>query len=361
MVVYNRNKPRKHGQVMRNTFGPMRTSVSQAIRQYMYALRNPFSPDALGVRVVDSVCYPTTVSHMRYKVTCTTTATGTFQAVILPFLQASLILNAGTATGAPFVYAANPSIAYSTSASALKNTFTACRVVTWGCRIILTDSNQNAKGTYTVAPVLLGGYVPEESVLQVAAGTQAAIYSAFGVPTPSETVSAMPSAVAVNAQDLMANGELVMRGLMYSPTAYNMKPICNTGQAWVGTTAFSQAGALFTNAGAVTTYATNYLGEASGQLAYVLSVANAPASTAEFQLEFVYHLEAVPQPQTSVVMTSTPSPAGSTSAVESVLSSLNSAGEYFAIGTNVANAAMSLGTRMYGFNRALRTRAQIVD
>ena len=27
-----------------------------AVRQYMLAMRNPFSPDALGVRVVDSVC-----------------------------------------------------------------------------------------------------------------------------------------------------------------------------------------------------------------------------------------------------------------------------------------------------------------
>lgn len=333
--------------------------AGSAIKQYQYALKYPFSPDALGARVVDAVCYPTTVSHIRYKTTCTTTATGTFQIVLLPFLHASSILVAGSTSGSPGAYANNTSVSYSILPTTLKNSFTSYRVVTWGVRVILTDSNLNARGTYTVAPILLGSNVPGVASLGVAASGVPAILNAFGVPTPSESIAGMPSAIAVNAQDLMANGELVMRGLVSAPTAYDMKVVTNDSGAWVGASAFSSSGAIFTNAGAVTTYETSNVNDARGQVAYLLSVANAPASTAEFQLEFIYHLEAVPQPATSIVMTSSPSPAGSTALIERVLAAMHTAGDYYAMGSNVARMVGSLGTRMYRFND--RRRAIEVD
>lgn len=333
-------------------------SMSQALQQFQLAMRNPFSADALGVRVVDAVCYPTTVSHLRYKITCTTTAGGAFQAVLLPFLHANAILVAGTTSGNPGVYANNPSVSYAATAATLKSFFTCYRVAAWGVRVILTDSNQNAKGTYTLAPIMLSGNVPGENTLVYAAANTAALCSGFGVPVPTEAIASMPAAVAVNAQDMMTKGELVARGLCYNASAYDMKQISNTGVFWnaANTSWFAQGPHLWNGAAGVETETveTNGAGRADGQCAYLLSVANAPASTAEFQLEFIYHIEGVPQPSSGVVMTSTPSPAGSTSTMERVLSAMVSASEYFQMGTQIAERLGNLGTSMYQFNSRAR-------
>lgn len=359
-----KRKPRKMKGAVRNVqfvtmpkkrkrprnIGAGQKSMAGALRQFQLALKNPFSPDALGVRVVDAVCYPTTVSHLRFKTTCTTSAQGTFQCVLLPFLHANVIVTAGSLTGNPGTYVNNTVVGYAATAGTLRGFFTCYRVASWGVRIILTDSNQNAKGTYTVAPVLLSGPVPGESTLSVAAAGTTNILNAFAVPSPTETIASMPGAVAVNAQDLMTRGELVARGLTYLPNAYNMKQVSNTAQVWVGDQSFTPGCGLWKAAGSLmTNVETNDTNDARGQIAYLLSVANAPASTAEFQLEFIYHLEGVPQPSAGVVMTSTPSPAGSTSTIERVLSVMNSAGEYFEMGTQIADRLSTLGTQMYHF------------
>ncbi len=330
-------------------------SMAQAMRQYQIAIRNPFSPDALGVRVVDGVCYPTTVSHLRFKASVTTSATGTFQAVILPFLHAGMIVQAGSVTGMPNVYPVNTQIGYAISAGTLATFYTQCRVSSWGCRVILTDSNQNAKGTYTVAPVMLGGYVPGETVCTQGAASTTTILKAFGVPSPTETIASMPSAVAVNAQDLMTRGELVMRGLPYGPDAYNMKSVNNQGISWAANQMFFPNSGLWNAAtGAVTSIEQNTLNEANGQIGYLISVANAPADTQEFILEFIYHLEGIPLPTSGLVNTASPSPAGSTNTVERILSTLTSAGDYFAMGTSVAQGVAALGTKMYQFRQSTR-------
>ncbi len=330
-----------------------RINASGAMRQFQLALRNPFSPDALGVRAIDAICYPTTVSHLRFKQTCTTTAGGAFQAVLLPFLHANMILAAGTTTGAPGVYGANTAVSYVTSGVTLKNSFTNLRVVAWGARIILTDSNLNAKGTYTLAPVMLGSVVPGESVLQTnAAANTAAICAAFGVPVPAETAASMPGAIAVNAQDLMAKGELLARGVMYNASAYDMKCVSGSSTAWNGTLYCVPGQGLYNTVGpSFTNVETNNLAEARGQIGYLLSVNNAPASTAEFQIEFIYHVEGIPQPSQGVVMTSTPSPSGSTNLIERVLATIHTAGDYFALGTGLMGKLGDLGTKMYQFQK----------
>lgn len=333
--------------------------MGSAVKQFQLALRNPFSPDALGVRVVDAVCYPTTVSHMRFKVNCTTTATGTFQIALLPFLHANSILYAGTTTGNPGTYGLNTSVGYVTTGATLKTFFSCYRVAAWGVRVILTDSNQNAKGTYTMAPIMLAGNVPGENGLNgVAATGPAQLLSAFGCPAPVETIASMPGAVAVNAQDLMTRGELLARGLTYLPTAYNMKALNNTGVVFGGAggdDVFIQGPGIWDTATKTTTLPeVNGMGQGDGQLAYLLSVANAPANTSEFQLEYIYHIEGVPQPSAGVVMTSVPSPAGSTSTIERVTAAMTSAGEYFAMGTQVLDRLGNLGTQMYRFRNRSR-------
>lgn len=347
--------------VKRKPSRPARPGVSRApmtaIKQYRLALRNPFSPDALGVRAVDSICYPTAVSHIRYKLSCTSTAGGTFSMVILPFIHANSILQLGTASGSPGTYAANPSVGVGAFPSVLKTLYSQFRIVTWGARIILTDSNQSAKGTYTVAPVMLGGYVPGENILGQPAVSSAVLQQCFGIQNFNESITGLPGAVAVNAQDLMANGELVMRGLPYSVTAYDMKPLTAAAVNWNVNQTVSQPPTL------IDSVVTSSLGEASGcgdargQIGYCLYAANLPPSTQEFQIEFIYHLEAVPLANLgSVVTTSTPSPPGSTHTVEQLLAAMNTAGEYFALGTNIAERLGNLGTRMYQFRNAARRK-----
>lgn len=219
--------------------------------------------------------------------------------------------------------------------------------------MILTDANQTAKGVFTAAPFLMAGKVPGESTLAVAAQNNSAILQAFGAPTPTEAIASMPGAVAVNAQDLMQRGELTMRGLAYTTTAYNMKSIGGT-TSWTATAGFFQSGGLYSPPSSVTAAEASSAYTADGQLGYLLSVSGAPASTAEFSLEFIYHLEGVPQPSSGMVMTSTPSPAGTTTTVERVLAAMNTAGEYFAMGTSVADKLGRLGTQMYRFTNQPR-------
>jgi len=185
----------------------------------------------------------------------------------------------------------------------------------------------------------------------------------IGAPLPDETIAALPAAVTFNAQDLMARGEVTMRGLPYSVSAYNMKVPVDESATWSGT-AYLADQFLFNSTGPALVNFTNGQGllhNTSGMIGYCLSVNGAPASTAEFSLEFVYHLEGVPVGSSSAVATSTPSPAGSTTYVESIMTAMHSAQEYVGVGIQAGRALATAAALMGRYRQGSRNRPLIVD
>jgi hypothetical protein len=165
-----------------------------------------------------------------------------------------------------------------------------------------------------------------------------------GMPVPSSYLSQLPAVASFNAQDLLARGEFMVKGVPYLASAYNMRSPNNEFVAYNSSANYYVAEQFIANATAnPSTVPQNYWDRlechgTDGWMGYAVYCNGLPASTQEFTLEFIYHLEGVPVVTSSSVPTSSPSPAGSTSTVERVLTGLHSANDYFSLGGRMFNA-----------------------
>ncbi len=357
-----RKKKKKRAKRRKNQIGI--SPNCNATRQFYYALKWPFAPDALGVRVPDSICYPTTTAHLRQTYVCTSDAAGVWSGAFLPLPTASCIMNVGSISMTS--YTANTNIGYVTTPANLAQTFRTYRVVSWGVRIIITDTNMNAKGVYRVAPVLMPIAVPSYGIINLfTASNVTQICACFGIPVPDVNLPNLPAVAVFNAQDMMATGDFLLRGVPVLPTAYDMKtvydtPLWSAGKYIASTSLVTDAATpTFSGAGAFGNYELHIT---KGQIGYVMYVSGLPATTASFAVEIVYHLEGVPQSTNVAVPTSTPSPAGSTAIIERVAAALHTAGEYFAMGQKVwKGATYGASTLATAYTRYRRPQAIMVD
>lgn len=334
--------------------------TSSAFAQYAVALSNPFHPDAIGVRIPDSICYPTTTSHIRYKMSITASPGGTVSMVWLPCLHMSTIMVEGSSTGSPIVYSNNPYVGGSVSNSQLSSLTSHYRVVAAGARVIMTDTLTSAKGLYAFAPVPLGGYLPDEVLLDIPAADVTSAFRVMGLQKPSATITTLPAAVAMNAQDLMQGGDITLRYIPYSNSATNFKKVC-PAQAWstdclVLTPPISFNGTTGTATGG--SLGCSSLTNVDGMLGYYIYVDNLPSTSGEFAVEIIYHLEYVPLPVTTPLAASTPSPIGSTSRLESIYAKMHTAMEYYHTATGIIRGiGRGLSTAAYAYNAYQRGRS----
>lgn len=330
---------------------------SELVARFARALRYPFSPDTIGIRVPDAICYPTNTAHIRVKCACTTDSSGVWAGLILPLPTLSVINNSGSIAGVNG-YTANSTVGGVSTPTNLSAQFLTYRVVSWGFRIILNDTNTNAKGIYSLAPFFMPANMPGAAILNNSASTGPSyIETVCGLPIPGTAVAQMPSNVALNAQDLLARGEVVARGVPYLPTAYNMRTTNadSYGTNWNMNKALGEQFIADVSA-ATATIGQSVISRAEehrtdGMIGYVLYANGLPVSTQEFTLEYVYHLEGTPVFTNAVVPTAVPSPPGSTTLVETAIKAVHKAGDFFAQGTAAfagVNSALGTAAVLYG-------------
>jgi len=325
-----------------------------ALLQYRRALQDPFAQLAIGVRAPDSICYPTITTHKRVVVNATSSAGGVIAAAFFPLPTLSTYVNTGTLSGAYTAFANNPSLGYLLNPSGVAAYFQCYRVVAWGIRISLADTNTAAKGQYFLAPLLMPSQMPGWNKIESVGLTNqtTSVYSAFNIPAIDSTIANLPGAVSFSAQDFLAHGSIVGTAPPYDKSALDFKR-ANTSVHWTAAVDWATESLVTTatGAGVANSYDNAECHNTAGMTGLAIYGTGLPATTNEINIEVIYHMEGMPIITGAMVPTSTPSPAGSTAAVERVLTGLTKGAQYFRIGNEAVRAGVNLASTaalMYG-------------
>ncbi len=337
------------------------TAAAQAT--FKTSLLYPFSPDAVGTRVMDAVCYPTATYKVRTALSCTTTAQGTFGAIFLPFPTFNTVVRYGTMSGQT-PYTQNTGCGYILTGTALAAQMSMYRVVSYGIRILLADTNTNSKGTFVLAPFMISNLIPSPYILENSPTTN--ITGLLGTSETTTSLRNMPAAVTFTTQDLLARGDVVVRGVPYLVTAYNMRNTQDSDTTYNAGKLFGDHSVLKTADHTVDLVGRSEIHSGNGWMGWRLYCDGMPANTNEFTVEYIAHLEGVPATASGLIPNSTPSPAGSTSATEAVISAIHKASDYVRQGASAlegVNRAVGMASVIYGRygGRGRGNRIEYVD
>jgi len=354
------SQPRKQKKQKQKGFKLGKTkdsAINQSTRLYRDALANPFSTSILGVRAPDSICYPTITAHKRVLCKVTTSGAGTIGALFLPFPSLSVWVPDGAFSGC-IPYTNNPALGYVATPTQLAQVMKTYRVVAWGIRVSLADTNSAAKGQIIVAPVLLPINLPGFSMLEAIPLTNSttAVQSVFSVPPCDSNLANLPGAVAINVQDFLSKGEYVGRAPPYDSAALNFRRTVNSTTWNVGTN-WTTESIYNTGTGTISQPDHVEFHQSAGFIGLAMYGTGMPINTNEINVELIYHIEGMPDPSLSLVPTSTPSPAGSTSIVERVLTGLTAGAKYFELANDSMNRGVNLASTaavMYGRYRMFK-------
>lgn len=320
--------------------------------QFLLALRDPFDPRAEGVRMPDLYRYPTVTKKHRVRFTCTSDASGLLAFTLLPTPYFCLQMVNGTATGVT-AYGTNAYCGYiATPDTETGSGLGAYRTVAWGFRILLADTNANAKGMYAVAPVPIAYNDNVTFAFLYNYATTAGVYPTdyMGLPRPASSTEVLPHVRLFNAQDLQYKGDFMAVGVPYDASVKDFRPLCRDGYTPYGTSLLfngkmsgSAAIAAGTAGTAVQSLTNGKTLDATGHLGYIVYASGLPASTPEINIELVYHLEYIPAPTTTLASTfsAAPSPPGSTSLLERTFSVLQN-------NMSLGGKALDIGLRTLG-------------
>ncbi len=338
----------------RKNIAPLNRSVriNDPRAQFLLALKDPFDPRAEGVRMPDLYRYPTVTKKHRVRFTCTTDASGVLAFTLLPTPYFSLQMVNGTAAGVT-PYSSNTYCGYLASPDAeAASGLGAYRTVAWGFRILLADTNANAKGMYAVAPAPIAYNDNVNFLFLYNYATTAGAYPTdyMGLPRPASSTEVLPHVRLFNAQDLQYKGDFMAVGVPYDATVKDFRPLCRdgytpygTGVLYNGKMSGSATLAVGTAATAVQSITNSRTLDATGHLSYIVYASGLPASTPEITVELVYHLEYIPAPTLTLSSTfsAAPSPPGSTSLLERTFSLLQN-------NMSLGGKALDIGLRTLG-------------
>jgi hypothetical protein len=296
---------------------------------FRIALRDPFSPGAIGCRVPDAHPLPTATYHIRASLPATTNSSGNIRFMILPSPVFTIIqgLNLGGCNGY-VAFSQNGGAGYLVSPETLSAVLTEYRVVSWGLRILAKDTAFNMKGKLFVALVPTTGNAPSWNTLNTVSATTISIVSEYtaGIDITNNSCSQLPGAMCYSAQDLLRSNIQVL-GLPTGSEYYNFK---GTGDRlslqWASGQVLADEG-VFSTTGLVNATAGGRKDVASlrGGLAVIIEGTGFVASSNEFDVELIYHLEGVPNMGASanaLVPSSTRPVLGSLGLVEKTISAV---------------------------------------
>lgn len=333
-----KGKKTQHNQHHRRVAPPVQGGLPD-VRHFQMALRNPFSPMAIGARVVDSFTTPTVTYHIRGYSSLTSSSSGRMYFAVLPSPCFSY-LQPTSGNGGPSDYTNfsgftqnNPSIggmggAYVTAPSNLASVMTEYRTVAWGFRLIAKDTAFNSKGKVYVASVPTTENAPSWNTMETVTGTDTSI-GEYTVGLPLANIGGilnLPGCQTFSMQDLL-RGEVMFCGTPTNASFYQFKGTMdrsvvawNTGQVLADEGVFNHTTGLVN----ATAGGRKDIASLRGGRAFLVCATGLPASTQELDLEVVYHLEGTPNITSSgtaqLVPSSMRSVGGSTSLVESAIS-----------------------------------------
>lgn len=340
-------------------------------KQHFYrALVNPFSPEAVGARVCDAFPMPTATYHLRGSLSATTTTAGDFKIVILPSPCLTYILGDGTfgtVTGGTS-FTQNPKAGYLATPSTISNILAEYRVVAWGIRLIAKDTAFNAKGKIAIAVVPTTNNAPSWNTCETITATNTTVIAEYccgldlsGYSGPN-SILGLPGVQVYSAQDLL-HGEVRVNGLPSHVEFYAFKGTADrTNHPWAS--GIYLADEVVTSATSLvnaTAAGRKDISSLRGGSAIVIWAAGMPASSQEFDIELVYHLEGVPNTGSStgaqLVPSSTKSIFGDTVSVEKLLATARTAvplisrvaSSIIGHGAAFARGALPGATRPVGF------------
>lgn len=326
--------------------------------QFQLALKDPFSANAIGARVCDSYTVATATYHLRASMTATSSAAGNFSAIVLPSPCLTLVQAAGNIAGSvsgltPFPQntqtLTQSGASYLVAPASMGNVLVEYRVVAWGLRLVAKDTATGTKGKVYVASVPTTANAPSYTTF----GTVTADAGSMGLFAAGQDerflsyIVNLPGVRCFSMQDLL-RGEVVMNGTPAHSDFYDFRgTVDRAQQAW--STGYVVADEVVMNAAAGTLVNSTSAGRKDpasirGGRAFLIYASGLPASTNEFDMEIVYHLEGVPQVNgvSNLIPSSTRATSGSTAIVEKAIAVASAASNLFKYVRDPLNQAAAM-------------------
>jgi len=308
--------------------------VTSDVKRFELALANPFNANAVGCRVPDSFPMPTATYHVRASLTATTAADGTFKAIILPaptFTYITRPVGWGTlAGGTNFTQNATSTgtAGYLVAPVALATVLTEYRTVAWGMRLIAKNTAFAAKGKVYVTAVPTTANAPSWNTMETVTASDSNVISEyccgvdFGGFSAIGAILGIPGTQVFSAQDLLRH-EVQCLGLPSGNDFHQFRGTMDRSVlTWASGQVLADEGVFNSSTGLVNATAGGRKDVASlrGGTAFVIYGTGFNASTNEFDIELVYHLEGLPSVAASstalLVPSATRALVGDTSTVE---------------------------------------------
>lgn len=322
-------------------------SNSSDAKQFRTAMLNPFSPMAIGARVTDAFSMPSVTYHIRSSFSCSSDASGNFVGVFLPSPCLTFILGSGSAVGGTS-FSQNAAARYLQSPTGMYAAFQEYRTVSWGLRILAKDTALASKGKITIAVVPTSRNAPSWNTLETVTAANLDTISLYccglGVSQPATFVN-HPSSRVLSMQDLLRR-EVQVCGVPFHNSYYEYKGTQDrVNLAWNAGQVLADEGVFNNTTGLVnaTSAGRKDVASLAGGSAIAIYLNGAPATSNEFDVELIYHLEGTPTVQNTtfgaLVPSSMRSTTGSTSLVEAVMTAAHTAGAI----VRVVNDALTPG------------------
>lgn len=316
------------------------------VRCYYEALRDPFAPTAIGCRTPDAHAFPTVCYHYKTTFIATSSSAGEVKCTIFPspcltaisaYASGTLDNPTGVQLSGGTAFAQNKTVFHLLDPTEMASKLSEYRTVAWGIRLLAKDTATNTKGKIYIATVPTTANAPSWNTLNTVTAASNDVVSEYCCGynvTYSGNIPNLPSSKVYSMQDLL-NGEIQVSGLPLTPAWHDFRGTTDRSNiTWNTGQVLADEGVFNNTTGLVNATAGGRKDVASlrGGMAVAIWASGLPASTNEFDIEIIYHVEGSPNISglagavAGLVPSSQAVVIGSSSVVEDVIAKVRLAG-----------------------------------
>jgi hypothetical protein len=311
------------------------------LRPYLAALRDPFSPPAVGCRLPSPYPVATVTYLCKTTVPLVSDSAGNFQSAFFPnpFITAGIVIGSTTF---PVAYASSPTMFGVATPQVVGSSLAAYRVVSAGFRIRNMQAPLSAVGSLRAATTPIVAYLPPIPLLSsaaVPAGAAIAVATGQGfsstaglAPFSGASLEELPDCEVVSIQSLLnSTMDIHLRPNAADCQRFRVTNTCDDWSGVAGPGVIEPLGFEWT-AGSAGTVDTAGAGSTAtgpsdslGWPAALLYGEGLPSSTKFAEMDIVIHVEGPPDVTSSGVFEATAPPATCVGDLPSVLSAIGTA------------------------------------